>query len=159
MPRSLDGTLSGVAIRTKTSQISSDWLQDPRTGLTLPVSPVSFLVVPLVYESEVVALLGAHATRLDAFDEQDVELLSMLADVGAKRLAHAAAEEVGRVREKRPDVWTEERTGWRVGGERGSNGDRGQVERGAGGGREGGREWVKRGEVWVVEEGGVEGVE
>jgi diguanylate cyclase (GGDEF)-like protein/PAS domain S-box-containing protein len=85
----VDGTLSGVAIRTKTSQISSDWLQDPRTGLTLPVTQVSFLVVPLVYESEVVALLGAHATRLDAFDEQDVELLSMLADVGAKRLAHA----------------------------------------------------------------------
>ncbi len=85
----VDGTLSGVAIRTKTSQISSDWLLDPRTGLTLPVSQVSFLVVPLVYESEVVALLGAHATRLDAFDEQDVELLSMLADVGAKRLAHA----------------------------------------------------------------------
>ena len=29
----LDGTLTGVAVRTRTSQLCDDWLQDPRTGV------------------------------------------------------------------------------------------------------------------------------
>ena len=40
-------------------------------------------------QGEVIALLGAHASHLGAFDEQDLELLAMLAEVGANRLAHA----------------------------------------------------------------------
>jgi len=86
---SLDGTLTGVALRTGTSQICDDWLQDPRTGVTPVTAPLSFVVVPLVYEGEVIALLGAHASRVGAFDEQDLELLAMLGEVGANRLAHA----------------------------------------------------------------------
>ena len=85
----LDGTLSGLAVRTRTSQICDDWLQDPRTGIRPMTAPLSFVVVPLVYEGEVIALLGAHESRIAAFDEQDLELLAMLADVGANRLAHA----------------------------------------------------------------------
>ena len=53
-------------------------------------------MVPLVYDGEVIALLGAHASRLDAFDEQDLELLAMLADVGANRLAHALTLQLSR---------------------------------------------------------------
>jgi diguanylate cyclase (GGDEF)-like protein/PAS domain S-box-containing protein len=86
---SLDGTLTGVALRTGTSQICDDWLQDPRTGIRPMTATLSFVVVPLVYEGEVIALLSAYASRLAAFDEQDLELLAMLAEVGANRLAHA----------------------------------------------------------------------
>jgi diguanylate cyclase (GGDEF)-like protein/PAS domain S-box-containing protein len=86
---SLDGTLTGVALRTATSQICDDWLQDPRTGIRPLTTPLSFVVVPLVYEGKVIALLGAHASRVGAFDEQDLELLAMLGAVGANRLAHA----------------------------------------------------------------------
>jgi diguanylate cyclase (GGDEF)-like protein/PAS domain S-box-containing protein len=85
----LDGTLSGVAVRTRTGQICDDWSTDPRTGLSPIVGPLSFVVVPLVYEDQVIALVGAHASRTGAFDEQDLALLAMLADVGAHRLAHA----------------------------------------------------------------------
>ena len=85
----VNGTLSGEAIRSQTSQICADWMRDPRTGMTLPVSPMSFIVVPLVYDGEVIALLGAHESGIGAFDEHDLELLAMLANVGANRLAHA----------------------------------------------------------------------
>jgi diguanylate cyclase (GGDEF)-like protein/PAS domain S-box-containing protein len=85
----VDGTLTGVALRTKTSHICDDWLQDTRTRTEAHAGPLSFVVVPLVYEGEVIALLGAHESRLAAFDDQDLELLAMLADVGANRLAHA----------------------------------------------------------------------
>jgi diguanylate cyclase (GGDEF)-like protein/PAS domain S-box-containing protein len=84
-----EGTLAGLAVRTQTSQICDDWVRDPRTGITPIVGDLSFVVVPLVYEGEVIALLGAHASRVGAFDEQDLELLAMLGAVGANRLAHA----------------------------------------------------------------------
>jgi diguanylate cyclase (GGDEF)-like protein/PAS domain S-box-containing protein len=84
-----DGTLTGVAYQTRTSQICDDWVQDPRTRNEPLAGLLSFVVVPLVYEGEVIALLGAHESRLAAFDDQDLELLAMLADVGANRLAHA----------------------------------------------------------------------
>lgn len=87
----LDGTLTGLAVRTQTSQICDDWYSDPRAGGTPVPGPLSFAVVPLVHEGEVIAVVGAHSARLSAFDEQDLELLAMLAEVGAHRLAHALA--------------------------------------------------------------------
>jgi diguanylate cyclase (GGDEF)-like protein/PAS domain S-box-containing protein len=87
----LDGTLTGVAARTRTGQICDDWSADPGAPITPWTGPLSFVVVPLVYDGEVVALLSATASRLAAFDEHDLELISMLAEVGANRLAHALA--------------------------------------------------------------------
>jgi diguanylate cyclase (GGDEF)-like protein/PAS domain S-box-containing protein len=85
----LDGTVSRLAVRSKTGQICDDWVHDPRVGAAPVSGPLSFAVVPLIHEGEVIALLGAHQSRLAAFDRHDLELLAMLADVGAKRLAHA----------------------------------------------------------------------
>jgi diguanylate cyclase (GGDEF)-like protein/PAS domain S-box-containing protein len=87
----LAGTLSGAALRSQTSQICDDWVRDPRTSAAPILGPLSFAVVPIVHDGGVIALLGAHESRLAAFDHHDLELLSMLADVGANPLAHALA--------------------------------------------------------------------
>jgi diguanylate cyclase (GGDEF)-like protein/PAS domain S-box-containing protein len=89
----LDGTLCGLAVQTRTSQICDDWVHDPRTIVTPIAGPLSFTAVPLVHEGNVIAVLGAYEPHMAAFDEQDIELLAMLADVGTKRLAHALAVE------------------------------------------------------------------
>jgi diguanylate cyclase (GGDEF)-like protein/PAS domain S-box-containing protein len=85
----LDGTLTGLAVRTGTAQICHDRSNDPRIGANPPGGASSFVVVPLIYEGAVIAIIGAHSSTIGAFDEHDCDLLAMLADVAVHRLAHA----------------------------------------------------------------------
>ena len=89
----LEGTLGGLATRTRRSQLCIDGRSDPRTQLAINrrTGTLASVVVPLVHEGEVIAVLGALSSQPFAFDEAAVAVLEMLADVGANRLAHALA--------------------------------------------------------------------
>jgi diguanylate cyclase (GGDEF)-like protein/PAS domain S-box-containing protein len=90
----LAGTLCGRAVRTLTGQLCRDIETDPRTQADLSASARtrSAVIVPLVHDEVAVGVIAAVSTRPDAFDEDDLALLTMLADVASSRLAAALAE-------------------------------------------------------------------
>ncbi len=91
----LEGTLGGLALRTGRGQLCADGRKDARTQLAINrrTATLSSVVVPLVHDGEVIALVGALSSQPFAFDEPELSVLEMLADVGANRLAHALALE------------------------------------------------------------------
>jgi diguanylate cyclase (GGDEF)-like protein/PAS domain S-box-containing protein len=90
----LAGTLGGRAVRTLTGQLCRDSETDPRTraDVSAGARTRSSVIVPLVHDDVAVGVIAAVSTRPDAFDEDDLALLTMLADVASSRLAAALAE-------------------------------------------------------------------
>jgi diguanylate cyclase (GGDEF)-like protein/PAS domain S-box-containing protein len=91
------GTLAGLTIDSRTPQLSRDGEADPRTlsSVNRSYRTRSSALVPLVDEGEVIAVLGAVSSEPAAFDQADLDLLAMLADVGAHRLGHALSRQEG----------------------------------------------------------------
>jgi len=102
----LEGSLSGQAIRTRTTLLTGDSESDPRVNRTATraFNVRSSVCVPLGRGEQPVGILNVSSARPDAFDEHDVRLLSDLADfigtaIGAAtefmsitdRLLHAGA--------------------------------------------------------------------
>jgi diguanylate cyclase (GGDEF)-like protein/PAS domain S-box-containing protein len=87
----VEGSLSGLALRTRRAQLCTDGRRDPRTSRAIAkrTATLSVAAVPLVHNGEVIALIAALSSQPFAFDETELEVLEMLADVGANRLAHA----------------------------------------------------------------------
>jgi diguanylate cyclase (GGDEF)-like protein/PAS domain S-box-containing protein len=87
----VDGTLGGLALQTRRGQLCVDARNDPRTQVVINQrnGTLSSVVVPLVHDGEVIAIIAALSSQPFAFDEPELAVLEMLADVGANRLAHA----------------------------------------------------------------------
>jgi EAL domain-containing protein (putative c-di-GMP-specific phosphodiesterase class I) len=81
-PLPLDGSLSGLAIRTGTTMVTGDTESDRRVNLdsTRAFNVRSSVCVPLGRGERPVGILNVSSARPDAFDEHDVELLDGLAD-------------------------------------------------------------------------------
>jgi hypothetical protein len=94
------GTLGGRALATLEGQLCRDADLDGRTDARLSASTGtrSSIIVPLVHDGAGIALIAAVSSRADAFDEDDLELLGMLAEVASSRLATAYADADRRVR-------------------------------------------------------------
>jgi diguanylate cyclase (GGDEF)-like protein/PAS domain S-box-containing protein len=89
-----DGTLGGLALRTLEPQLCVDSRVDPRTmpDVSASARTRSSITVPLVHEGACIALIAAVSSHRAAFDEDDLALLGMLADVAASRVGTALAE-------------------------------------------------------------------
>ena len=87
----LEGTLGGLAVATGVGQLCTDGRHDPRTQVSINkrTGTLSSVVVPLVHDGAVIALVAALSSQPFAFDEAELSVLEMLADVGANRLSHA----------------------------------------------------------------------
>jgi PAS domain S-box-containing protein len=109
--RSIAESLSGLCVRTGEPQISGDAETDPRVdAATVRRSGArSSVVVPLRHRSQVVGVLKAIDGAANAFDEDDVRALHLLAGLiggalanaeayAAMREARAAAEEASRLK-------------------------------------------------------------
>ncbi len=85
------GTLGGLAVTTQKPQLCRDEWDDPRTDpdINRRTDTRSSVVVPLVHEDAAIGLVAAVSPRPDAFTENDLEMLSMLAEVAAHRLVLA----------------------------------------------------------------------
>ena len=85
------GTLGGLAITTLKGQLCRDGWDDPRTDAEINrrTGTRSSVVVPLVHEGDAIGVVTAVSPRPAAFDENDLEMLSMLAEVAAHRLVLA----------------------------------------------------------------------
>jgi EAL domain-containing protein (putative c-di-GMP-specific phosphodiesterase class I) len=81
-PLPLEGSLSGLAIRTGTTLTTSDTESDSRVerSSTRAFSVRSSVCVPLGRGEQPVGILNVCSGEVDAFDERDVDLLSGLAD-------------------------------------------------------------------------------
>jgi len=82
------GTLSGVALRTLEPQLCRDADSDPRTSTDISRRhrTRSSIIVPLVQDGVAIGLVAALSSTPFAFDESDLDLLSLLADVAAGSL-------------------------------------------------------------------------
>ncbi len=88
------GTLGGRALTTLEGQLCRDADVDGRTDPRISASTGtrSSIIVPLVHDGVGIALIAAVSSRAGAFDEDDLELLGMLAEVASSRLATAYAD-------------------------------------------------------------------
>lgn len=93
----LAGTLGGRVVATMAPQLCRDGQVDPRTDPRINErnGTRSSVMVPLVHDGEAIAVVAALSSRCDAFDQADLDLLTMLADIGAHRLGHALARQEG----------------------------------------------------------------
>jgi len=91
------GTLGGLAITTLQGQVCRDGWDDPRTDAEINRrnGARSSVVVPLVHEGTAIGIVTAVSPRPAAFDENDLEMLSMLAEVAAHRLVLALTRQDG----------------------------------------------------------------
>ncbi len=91
------GTLGGLAVTTQQPQLCRDGWDDPRTDpdINRRTSTRSSVVVPLVHEDAAIGVVAAVSPKPDAFDENDLEMLSMLAEVAAHRLVLALTRQEG----------------------------------------------------------------
>jgi EAL domain-containing protein (putative c-di-GMP-specific phosphodiesterase class I) len=78
----LESSLSGLAVRTGQLQRSDDTDADPRvdTAACRRLSVASLVCVPLSRMHETLGVLAVNATRPHAFTDDDVEVLTRLAD-------------------------------------------------------------------------------
>jgi len=76
----LEGSLSGLAVRSGEVQLSNDTCADPRVdGVACRrLSVASLVCVPLTRGDETIGVLAVNATRPNAFSERDVEVLTRL---------------------------------------------------------------------------------
>jgi two-component system response regulator HydG len=72
--------ISGEVIRTKKPYLCNDVTSDQHyTNLSLPVHSKSELTVPVIKDNEVVAILNVESDHKDAFDEEDIITLEVVA--------------------------------------------------------------------------------
>lgn len=78
----LESSLSGVAVRTGVLQRSDDTESDPRVDSVAcrKLSVASLVCVPLRRKDETLGVLAVNAKRANAFDDEDVAILTELAD-------------------------------------------------------------------------------
>lgn len=78
----LDSSLSGLAVRTGILQRSDDTDTDPRVDSVAcrKLSVASLVCVPLRRKHETLGVLAVNAKRAHAFDDEDIALLTELAD-------------------------------------------------------------------------------
>lgn len=89
----LDSTLTGIAVRTRTSQVCRDVETDPRAN---PANAArfglrSFVVQPFERYGQVAAVLVVVSNQVDGIGQEALDLLGMMADLIGARLASAAA--------------------------------------------------------------------
>jgi two-component system response regulator HydG len=81
--------IAGYVIRNRRSYLSNDVSSDPNyTDLSLPIDSKSELCVPIMKETEVMAILAVESDRNDAFDEDDVITLEAVASQVAVAFAN-----------------------------------------------------------------------
>ena len=87
----IDSSLSGEVLRTRTPAYVEDIRIDPRVNLDFLHVPQSrsLLIVPLVARERAIGVISATSTRIDAFSEQDISLLSLFADQAASAMENA----------------------------------------------------------------------
>jgi transcriptional regulator with GAF, ATPase, and Fis domain len=75
-----DEGITGKVISSRKSYLSNDVSSDPNfTTLSVPVQSAAQLSVPVIVDSEVVAVLSLESDRTNAFDEEDVITLEAIA--------------------------------------------------------------------------------
>ena len=91
-----DVGVSGLAIRTRTTARTGEYLEDVRFEHTpdrdafVRESAIhSVLAAPLIHRDEVFGVINAYSDRVDAFDDTDAGLLAALADQAAIAIANA----------------------------------------------------------------------
>jgi signal transduction histidine kinase/HAMP domain-containing protein len=95
----LPDDLSGFArevIETKAPLISLDVREDPRaypSKLYIKYGIVSYLGVPLIMEQKTLGVLGLHTKELHEFTNEEIELLSLLANKAAVAIHNAQLHE------------------------------------------------------------------
>ncbi|MEO7369921.1 MAG: EAL domain-containing protein [Ilumatobacteraceae bacterium] len=101
----LHASLSGLAIRTGEILRSADILNDPRVDpmACQALSEVSLVCIPLSRSNVVYGVMAVNASRVDAFTDEHVDLLTRLADfvsvaVGSAWDLHRATHELVRLR-------------------------------------------------------------
>ena len=94
------GTLAGRAAADPRGPACLDSQTDPRTqaGISASVRTRSSIIVPLVHDGAAVGLIAAVSSQPATFDETDLELLGLLADVATTRLVAALESRVARAR-------------------------------------------------------------
>lgn len=87
----LEGTVTGIAVRTRLPQISRDAENDPRTSAVFSArfGLRSFVVIPFVRYGETTAVLIAVSKVVDGIGEEALDILTMISDLVGARLAHA----------------------------------------------------------------------
>jgi PAS domain S-box-containing protein len=91
----LDGSLSGLSVRTGELQRSDDTFTDPRIGHTAyrERNIRSMLVMPLKDEQRILGILKVISTEPHAFSDRDAKALRLLGGLAGASLGHAAAFE------------------------------------------------------------------
>ncbi|HEX6107059.1 MAG TPA: PAS domain S-box protein [Gemmatimonadales bacterium] len=91
----VEGSLSGLCVRTGELQRSDDVLSDPRIEHTAyhDLGVRSLLVVPLKDEQRTIGVLKVVSTRPAAFSDRDAKALRLLGGLMGAALAHAATFE------------------------------------------------------------------
>ena len=91
-----DVGVSGLAIRTRTTARTGEYLEDDRFEHTpdrdafVRESAIhSVLAAPLIHRDDVFGVINAYSDRVDAFDDTDAGLLAALADQAAIAIANA----------------------------------------------------------------------
>lgn len=99
----LEGSLSGMAVTTRSVLRSDDTEKDTRVNrdISRATGTRSIIVAPLVYENRVVALLKVVSKQPDAFDDLDAYSMRLIAGLIAAALAHAAEYEAKETSESR----------------------------------------------------------
>jgi diguanylate cyclase (GGDEF)-like protein/PAS domain S-box-containing protein len=85
------GTLCGLAVTTQQAHLCRDSSDDPRIDpdINRRTDTRSSVVVPLIHEDTAIGLVAAVSPLPGAFDENDCEMLNMLAEVATHRLVLA----------------------------------------------------------------------
>ncbi|MEV4346512.1 PAS domain S-box protein [Actinoplanes sp. NPDC049596] len=91
----LDGSLSGLAVRTKTTLRCDDTTTDPRVqpALAQALGMRSLIIAPLLVDGKPVGVLTVSSGRPHAFDDADAQQLTLLADALSGALRHAEEAE------------------------------------------------------------------
>ncbi len=91
-----DVGVSGLAIRTRASARTGEYLEDQRFEHTADRDAFvresaihSVLAAPLIHRDDVFGVINAYSDRVDAFDDTDADLLAALADQAAIAIANA----------------------------------------------------------------------
>ncbi|MEU4563376.1 PAS domain S-box protein [Actinoplanes sp. NPDC023936] len=87
----LNGSLSGLAVLERTAARSGDTRVDPRADrdANRRLNARSLCVAPLYYSEHVIGVLKVTSTKRDAFDDDDMHQLELLATGLASALKHA----------------------------------------------------------------------
>lgn len=91
----IEGSLSGLCVRTGEVQRSDDVLSDPRIAHTAyrDLGIRSLLVVPLRDDQRILGVLKVVSTRPGAFSDRDAKALRLLGGLMGAAMAHAATFE------------------------------------------------------------------